>query len=173
MQEFLHFVPEVTFKFRVNGEFVDVTSENLFDGKRVVLFSLPGAWTPTCSTFQLPGFELDYHKFIEAGIDEVYCISVNDSFTMNAWGKDQNIQNVKLIPDGNGEFTDGMGMLVEKFNLGFAMRSWRYAAVIDDGVIEWMVEEPGREDNCPDDPYIETTPGKVLEYVTSNVVALS
>jgi peroxiredoxin len=166
-------VPNCTFKFRRDGEFVDVTTQDLFAGKRVVLFSLPGAFTPTCSTFQLPGFELDYQKFKDAGIDEIYCVSVNDAFTMNAWGKDQNIQNVKLIPDGNGEFTDGMGMLVEKFNFGFAMRSWRYAAVINDGVVEWMVEEPGREDNCPDDPYVETTPEKVLEYVTNNVVALA
>lgn len=166
-------VPNCTFKFRRDGEFVDVTTQDLFAGKRVVLFSLPGAFTPTCSTFQLPGFELDYQKFKDAGIDEVYCVSVNDAFTMNAWGKDQNINNVKLIPDGNGDFTDGMGMLVEKFNLGFAMRSWRYAAVIDNGVVEWMVEEPGRSDNCKEDPYVETTPEKVLEYVTNNVVALA
>lgn len=165
-------VPNCTFKFRQDGEFVDVTTQDLFAGKRVVLFSLPGAFTPTCSSFQLPGFELDYQKFKEAGIDEVYCASVNDAFVMNAWAKDQNIQNVKLIPDGNGDFTDGMGMLVEKSNLGFAYRSWRYAAVVNDGVIEWIVEEPGRSDNCPEDPYVETTPEKVLEYVTSNVVAL-
>ena len=166
-------IPEVTFKFRVNGEFRDVTTEELFAGKRVVLFSLPGAFTPTCSTFQLPGFELDYQKFKEAGIDEIYCVSVNDAFVMNAWGKDQNIVNVKLIPDGNGEFTDGMGMLVQKFNLGFAYRSWRYAAVIDNGNIEWIVEEPGKQDQCTEDPYTVTTPERVLEYVTSNVVALA
>jgi len=166
-------VPSVTFKFRRNGEFVDVTTDDLFTDKRVVLFSLPGAFTPTCSTFQLPGFELDYQKFQDAGIDEIYCVSVNDGFVMNAWAKDQNISNVKMIPDGNGDFTDGMGMLVGKFNLGFAKRSWRYAAVIDNGVIEWMIEEPGREDNCPEDPYVNTTPENVLNYVTNNVVALS
>lgn len=165
-------IPNCIFKFRQDGEFVDVSTQELFAGKRVVLFSLPGAYTPTCSDFQLPGFELDYQKFKDAGIDEVYCVSVNDAFVMNAWGKDQNIQNVKLIPDGNGDFTDGMGMLVDKSNLGFAYRSWRYAAVIDNGTIEWMVEEPGRSDNCPDDPYVETTPEKVLEYVTNHVVAL-
>ena len=165
-------IPNCIFKFRQDGEFVDVSTQELFAGKRVVLFSLPGAYSPTCSDFQLPGFELDYQKFKDAGIDEVYCVSVNDAFVMNAWGKDQNIQNVKLIPDGNGDFTDGMGMLVDKSNLGFAYRSWRYAAVIDNGTIEWMVEEPGRSDNCPDDPYGETTPEKVLEYVTNHVVAL-
>ena len=166
-------VPNVTFKFRRDGEFVDVTSEDLFRGKRVVIFSLPGAFTPTCSTFQLPGFELDYAKFKAQGIDEIYCISVNDGFVMNAWAKDQNIQNVKMIPDGNGEFTRLMGMEVTKLNLGFGFRSWRYAAVVDDGEIEWMVEEPGRCDDATEDPYIETTPEKVLEYVTNNVVALA
>lgn len=164
-------VPSVTFKFRVDGQFVDVTTDELFKGKRVVLFSLPGAFTPTCSTFQLPGFELDYDKFKQQGIDEIYCVSVNDAFVMNAWAKDQNISNVKMIPDGNGDFTFAMGMLVEKFNLGFAMRSWRYAAVIDNGTIEWMVEEPGKSDNCSEDPYVETTPEKVMEYVSSHVVA--
>jgi peroxiredoxin len=169
----MHTVPSVTFKFRRDGEFVDVTTDDLFKGKRVVLFSLPGAFTPTCSTFQLPGFELDYQKFKDAGIDEIYCVSVNDAFVMNAWAKDQSIQNVKMIPDGNGEFTVGMGMLVKKFNLGFAYRSWRYAAVIDDGNIEWMMEEAGRSDDCPEDPYQETTPEAVLNYVTNNVVALA
>ena len=166
-------VPPVTFKFRKDGQFVDVTTDELFNGKRVVVFSLPGAFTPTCSTFQLPGFELDYDKFKAQGIDEIYCVSINDAFVMNAWAKDQNINNVKMIPDGNGEFTEGMGMLVEKFNLGFAYRSWRYAAVVDNGNIEWMVEEPGRCDNAEDDPYVETTPEKVLEYVTNHVVALA
>jgi len=166
-------VPNVTFKFRRDGEFVDVTTDELFKGKRVVLFSLPGAFTPTCSTFQLPGFELDYQKFKDAGIDEIYCVSVNDAFVMNAWAKDQNIVNVKMIPDGNGEFTDFMGMLVRKLNLGFAWRSWRYAAVIDNGNIEWIVEEEGKMDDCPTDPYDLTTPEAVLNYVTSNVVALA
>lgn len=158
-------VPSVTFKFRLDGEFVDVTTDELFANKRVVLFSLPGAFTPTCSTFQLPGFELDYQKFKDAGIDEIYCVSVNDGFVMNAWGKDQNIKNVKLIPDGNGEFTDGMEMLVGKFNLGFAMRSWRYAAVIDNGKVEKLFEEAGKCDEAASDPYEETTPEKVLAYL--------
>ncbi len=166
-------VPNVTFKFRRDGEFVDVTTADLFSGKRVVLFSLPGAFTPTCSTFQLPGFELDYQKFKDAGIDEIYCVSVNDGFVMNAWAKDQNIVNVKMIPDGNGEFTRLMGMEVTKLNLGFGSRSWRYAAVIDNGNIEWMVEEPGRRDDCTEDPYVNTTPEEALNYVTSNVVALA
>jgi peroxiredoxin len=166
-------VPNVTFKFRRDGQFVNVTTDELFKGKRVVLFSLPGAFTPTCSTFQLPGFELDYQKFKKAGIDEIYCVSVNDGFVMNSWAKDQNIVNVKMIPDGNGEFTRLMGMEVTKLNLGFGPRSWRYAAVIDNGTIEWMVEEPGRCDECQEDPYVNTTPEAVLNYVTNNVVALA
>lgn len=167
-------IPSVTFKFRIDGAFVDVTTDELFAGKRVVLFSLPGAFTPTCSSFQLPGFELDYQKFKDAGIDEIYCVSVNDGFVMNAWAEAQNIKNVKLIPDGNGDFTDGMNMLVGKFNLGFAMRSWRYAAVINDGNIEKLFEETGRCDEADSDPYEETTPEKLLHYVqtTGNVVAV-
>ena len=161
-------IPSVDFMFRENGEFVTKSAEELFNVKRVVVFSLPGAFTPTCSAYQLPGFEELYDQFIASGIDDVYCISVNDAFVMNAWAKDQNIKRVKLIPDGNGEFTSGVGMLVKKFNLGFAMRSWRYAAVIDNGLIEKMFIEPGKCDNADNDPYEESTPEKVLEYVKAN-----
>ncbi len=160
-------IPSVDFMFREDGEFVTKSTEELFNVKKVVVFSLPGAFTPTCSAYQLPGFEEMYDQFIASGIDDVYCISVNDAFVMNAWAKDQNIKRVKLIPDGNGEFTSGVGMLVKKFNLGFAMRSWRYAAVINNGLIEKMFVEPGKEDNASEDPYGETTPEKVLEYVKS------
>lgn len=161
-------IPSVDFMFREDGQFVTKSTEELFDVKRVVVFSLPGAFTPTCSAYQLPGFEEMYDQFIASGIDEIYCISVNDAFVMNAWAKDQGIKRVKLIPDGNGEFTSGIGMLVKKFNLGFAMRSWRYAAIIDNGLIEKMFVEPGKCDNAEEDPYIETTPDKVLEYVKAN-----
>lgn len=161
-------IPSVDFMFREDGEFVTKSAEELFDVKRIVIFSLPGAFTPTCSAYQLPGFEEMYDQFIASGIDDVYCISVNDAFVMNAWAKDQGIKRVKLIPDGNGEFTSGIGMLVRKFNLGFAMRSWRYAAVIDNGLIEKMFVEPGKCDNADEDPYGETTPEKVLEYVKAN-----
>jgi peroxiredoxin len=161
-------IPTVTFITRKDGEFVNVTTDELFGGKRVVLFALPGAFTPTCSSFQLPGFELDYDKFIEQGIDDVYCLSVNDGFVINAWAKDQNISKVKMIPDGNGEFTDGMGMLVRKLNLGFAFRTWRYAAIVNDGEIEKLFEEPGKCDDCPTDPYGESSPESVLSYLQSN-----
>ena len=164
-------VPQVTFHTRVRDESIegpnpyrweDKTSADYFAGKRVVLFSLPGAFTPTCSTYQLPDFEKLHDEFKAEGIDEIYCISVNDAFVMNAWGRAQNIKNVKLIPDGSGEFTRKMGMLVAKDNLGFGMRSWRYAAVINDGVVEMWFEEEGFSDNCDTDPYGLSSPQNIL-----------
>ena len=172
-------VPAVVFKTRVRDDSIegpnpfrwqDVNSYELFGNKRVVLFSLPGAFTPTCSTYQLPGFEENFGAFRDLGIDDVYCMSVNDAFTMNAWAKAQDIKNVKVIPDGNGEFTNGLGMLVEKLNLGFGNRSWRYAAVINNGVIEKWFEEPGIAMNCETDPYGETAPDLVLWYLKSVAV---
>ena len=165
-------IPTVDFVFREGGEFVTRKSDELFKGKRVVIFSLPGAFTPTCSAYQLPGFEEKYDDFKNLGIDEIYCISVNDGFVMNAWAQDQNIQNVKLIPDGNAYFTRSMGMLVNKSNLGFGERSWRYAAVVKDGIIEKLFVEAGQRDNADTDPYEATTPDNVLSYVRSNVLEL-
>ena len=165
-------IPKVTFRTRVFDEATmeykwhDMTTDDYFKGKRVVLFSLPGAFTPTCSTYQLPGFEENYDSIRNQDIDEVYCISVNDAFVMNAWGKDQNIQHVKMIPDGSGNFTRYMGMLIGKNHLGFGMRSWRYMAVINDGVIEKWWQEPGiNNDGSDDDPYIETTPENCIGYL--------
>jgi peroxiredoxin len=165
-------IPQVEFVFREGGEFVTRTSKDLFSGKRVVIFSLPGAFTPTCSAYQLPGFEENYGAFRDLGIDAIYCISVNDGFVMNAWAQDQNIQNVKLIPDGNAYFTRSMGMLVSKSNLGFGERSWRYAAVVKDGIIEKLFVEDGQRDNADTDPYEATTPENVLSYVRSTVLEL-
>jgi peroxiredoxin len=162
-------IPQVEFVFRENGEFVNRTSYDLFDGKRVIIFSLPGAFTPTCSAYQLPGFEENYGAFRDLGIDAIYCISVNDAFVMNAWAQDQNIQNVQLIPDGNAYFTRSMGQLVAKTNLGFGERSWRYAAVVNDRIIEKMFVEEGQRDNADTDPYEISTPENVLEYVKSTV----
>lgn len=160
-------IPNVEFIFRENSEFVTRTSKELFSGKRVVLFSLPGAFTPTCSAYQLPGFEEKYDDFIGSGIDNIYCISVNDGFVMNAWAQDQNIKNVKLIPDGNAYFTRSMGMLVTKSNLGFGDRSWRYAAVVNDGIIEKLFVEAGKRDNADNDPYEVTNPETILSYLKS------
>ena len=165
-------VPQVEFIFRESGEFVTRKSSELFDNKRVVIFSLPGAFTPTCSSYQLPGFEENYGAFRDLGIDAIYCISVNDAFTMNAWAQDQNIQNVQLIPDGNAYFTRAMGQLVVKTNLGFGQRSWRYAAVVTDGIIERLFEEPGKCDNADSDPYEVTTPENVLDYIRSTVLEM-
>jgi peroxiredoxin len=169
-------VPQVLFQTRVRDESIggdnpfrwqEMSTNDYFKGKRVVVFSLPGAFTPTCSTFQVPGFEAAYDEIRSLGVDEVYCMSVNDSFVMNKWGKDQGVEKIKLIPDGSGRFTRQMGMLVDKDNLGFGMRSWRYAMVVNDGIIEAWFEEPGRSDNCPSDPYGETSPETVLAYLKS------
>lgn len=167
-------VPNVTFKTRVRDESIegsnpfrweDKTSEDFFKGKRVVLFSLPGAFTPTCSTYQLPGFENNFAAFQEHDIDAIYCLSVNDSFVMNKWKEMQGVQNIDVIPDGSGEFTRRMGMLVAKDNLGFGARSWRYAAIVNDGQIEAWFEEPGISDNHGDDPYGVSSPENLLEYL--------
>lgn len=170
-------VPAVTFKTRVRDESIggdnpfrwqEMTSDDYFKGKRVVLFSLPGAFTPTCSTYQLPGYEKGAEGFAAQGIDEIYCMSVNDSFVMNKWAASQNLENVKVIPDGAGEFSRKIGMLVDKSNIGFGPRSWRYAAVVNDGIIEAWFEEPGRDDNHTEDPYGESSPETVLTWLKSN-----
>ena len=170
-----------TFKFRegdseekggctfIGGTWKDVTTDDLFKGKRIVLFSLPGAFTPTCSSEELPSYDRMYNEFKELGIDDVYCVSVNDAFVMNAWARDLEIQNVKMIPDGCGTFTSNMGMLVAKPKQGFGMRSWRYAAVVNDGVVEKMFEEPGINNlSDDDDPYVVSKPEIVKNYLNEH-----
>ena len=167
-----------TFKFRegdsdekggctfIGGTWKDVTTDDLFKGKRVVMFSLPGAFTPTCSSEELPSYDRMYNEFKDMGIDDVYCVSVNDAFVMNAWARDLEIQHVKMIPDGCGTFTSNMGMLVAKPAQGFGMRSWRYAAVVNDGVVEKMFEEPGFNNfSDDDDPYVISKPEIVKNYL--------
>ena len=170
-------IPKVIFKIRVRDNSIkgenpyrwqDKSTDDYFKEKKVILFSLPGAFTPTCSTFQLPGFENLYQEFIKKGIDEIYCLSVNDSFVMNAWAKNQNLKNVKVIPDGSGEFTRLMGMLVKKDNLGLGMRSWRYAALINNCIIEKIWIEKGMEDNSVGDSYGLTSPENLLKYFNNN-----
>ena len=161
-------IPDITFKTRVKDEeegfgWKDVTTCDYFKGKSVILFSLPGAFTPTCSTFQLPNFEKMYAEFSLQGIDEIYCMSVNDAFVMNAWAKDEELKNVKVIPDGSGRFTRGMGMLVRKDPEDFGYRSWRYAALIEDCVVKKMWVEDGKMDDCPTDPYEITDPHNILK----------
>ena len=163
-------VPDFEIKKRIllqNGEyqFVSMNKSNLFDGKRVVIFGLPGAFTPTCSTQQLPGYEEMYSQFREAGVDDIYCITVNDTFVCNEWHAQQGIVNVKIIPDGSAELTIKLGMDVRKDNLCFGIRSWRYAAIVDDGnVVQQFVEE-GFKDNNEGDPYDVSAPENVLDNV--------
>lgn len=171
-------IPAVVFKTRegdisesndtcsIGGRWIDKDTDNFFQGKRVILFSLPGAFTPTCSTQQLPGFENNYLNFKSLGIDEVYCCSVNDAYVMNEWVKKMKIKNIKVIPDGSGIFTKFMGMLITKDKEGFGQRSWRYMAIIKDGIIEKWWQEPGINNNGTDeDPYVESTPENCLNYL--------
>ena len=173
MSQFMIQVPDVVFKTRVKTDDMpgfawrDVTSREIFAGKRVVLFSLPGAFTPTCSSTHLPGYESMYTDIKAHGIDEVYCLSVNDSFTMNSWFNSLGIQNVKSIPDGNADFTRMMGFLVEKRNLGFGPRSWRYSMVIDNGIVEQMFVEPGQADNMESDPFEVSDVETMMRYLTA------
>lgn len=165
-------IPNVVFKLRVKDEagnygWKSVTTSDIFDGKKIVFFSLPGAFTPTCSSTHLPGYEAMFDEFKSLGVDEVYCVSVNDAFVMNAWAKDQNAQNVKMLPDGSGELTRKLGMLVKKDDLGFGMRSWRYSAFVDNGVIKKAFVEAGFSDDCPSDPFEVSDANTMLEYLES------
>ncbi len=168
-------VPKVTFKTRVRDASItgenpfrwqDTSSDDIFAGKTVILFALPGAFTPTCSSTHLPGYEKHYQDFIDRGIDEIYCLSVNDAFTMYQWGQRLKIEKVKLLPDGNGDFTRLMDMLVKKENLGFGERSWRYSMHVKDGEIVKMFVEPGCMDNCPEDPFTCSDAETMLAYLS-------
>ena len=167
-------IPDVIFKTRVRNEALggpnpfewkDLSSDELFRGKNVIVFSLPGAFTPTCSTSHLPRYEELYAEFKTLGVDAVVCVSVNDAFVMFQWGKSQNAENVFLLPDGNGEFTRKMGMLVNKDNLGFGQRSWRYSMYVENGEIKQLFSEPGFEDNCPTDPFEVSDADTMLNYL--------
>ncbi|NNE36774.1 MAG: peroxiredoxin, partial [Gammaproteobacteria bacterium] len=159
-------IPDVTFKTRRNHEWIDVSSSELFDGKTVIIFSLPGAFTPTCSSSHVPRYNQLASTFKKHGVDEIVCISVNDAFVMNEWQKSQNANNLRFIPDGTGEFTNEMGLLVNKDDLGFGMRSWRYSMLVKDGVIEKMFVEPEK----PGDPFENSDADTMLNYLAPNVV---
>ncbi|MEH2375332.1 redoxin family protein [Nostoc sp.] len=159
-------VPNVTFHTRNNNDWRDVTTDDLFADKTVVVFSLPGAYTPTCSSTHLPGYNELAKIFKENGVDDIICISVNDAFVMNEWAKDQEAENIRLIPDGNGEFTEGMGMLVDKSDLGFGKRSWRYSMLVKDGVINQMFIEPDE----PGDPFKVSDAETMLTYINPQAV---
>lgn len=167
-------VPQITFKTRVRDEAIggdnpfrwqDVNSGEIFNGRRVVVFGLPGAFTPTCSSTHLPRYEELHEQITQAGIDDIYCLSVNDAFVMYQWGLKIGAKNVKLLPDGNADFTRQLGMLVDKRNLGFGQRSWRYAMVVDNGEIEKMFVEPGYADNAEDDPFEVSDADSMLAYL--------
>jgi len=154
-------VPNVTFPVREGNDWKQVTTDDLFKNKTVVVFSLPGAFTPTCSSTHLPRFNELAPAFFAAGVDSIVCVSVNDTFVMNEWAKDQESANITLLPDGNGDFTEGMGMLVDKRDLGFGKRSWRYSMLVKDGVVQKMFIEPQKEG----DPFEVSDADTMLAYV--------
>ena len=154
-------VPQVTFRTRVDSDWKAVTTDDIFAGKTVVVFSLPGAFTPTCSSSHVPRFDQLAGAFKAHGVDDIVCISVNDAFVMNEWQESQRTRNVTFLPDGNGNFTAGMGLLVSKEDLGFGMRSWRYSMLVRDGVIEKMFIEPQE----PGDPYGESDADTMLRFI--------
>ena len=169
-------VPQVIFKTHTHDKnicgddpfaWVDLSTDEIFKGKKIVLFALPGAFTPTCSAFHLPGYEARYNEFKKLGIDEVICLSVNDAFVMNAWKIDQGVEKVMLLPDGSTHFTKGMRMLVRKDDKGFGERSWRYSMYVEDGGIKKIFIEPGFKDNDPDDPFEVSDAKTMLEYLKS------
>jgi thioredoxin-dependent peroxiredoxin len=171
-------VPNVTFKTRVRDDAAagenpfrwhDVSSDAVFADKRIVVFALPGAFTPTCTSEQCPAYEASYDAIRSAGADEVYCLSVNDAFVMFQWGKMLGLEKVKLLPDGAGHFTRRMGMLINKDHLGFGARSWRYSMVVENGKIIALFEESGINDDGSDaDPYGESAPEKILAWLEAN-----
>lgn len=167
-------VPQVVFKTRVRDEnlggenpfrWQDVSTDDVFKGKKVVFFALPGAFTPTCSSTHLPGYEAAYDEFKALGIDEVYCLSVNDAFVMYQWAQKLGASKVNMLPDGNAHFTKAMEMLVSKENLGFGPRSWRYSMYVVDGEIRKLFSEPGFGDECPTDPFEVSDAGTMLAYL--------
>ena len=174
-------IPYVNFKTRqgdtnavggctfIGGDWKEVDTTEIFDDKKVVVFALPGAFTPTCSSEQLPGYEEKYDEIKALGIDEIYCLSVNDAFVMNAWLRDEKISKVKAIGDGEAIFTQGMGMLVNKPKQGFGMRSWRYSMVVNNGEVLKVFEEPGKNNaSDDDDPYTVSDPDTMIKYLKDN-----
>jgi len=159
-------VPDVVFHTRQDHDWKDLSSEELFAGRTVVVFALPGAFTPTCSSTHLPRYEALYDCFSSCGVDEIVCMSVNDAFVMDEWGRTQGVERVRLVPDGSGAFARGMGMLVNKDDLGFGERSWRYSMLVRDGVIEKMFVEPDE----PGDPFKVSDADTMLSYLDPQAV---
>lgn len=170
-------VPQTTFKTRVRDESIggenpfrwqDLTTDDIFKGKNIVVFSLPGAFTPTCSSTHAPGFEAKYDEMKALGVDEVICLSVNDAFVMYQWKKHLGLEKIFMLPDGNGDFTRAMGMLVKKNNLGFGDRSWRYSMHVVDGVVKKMFIEEGKSDNFGEDPFLVSDADTMFNYLKTS-----
>ena len=158
-------IPYTNFKTRISSAWQDLDTETIFNNKKTIIFSLPGAFTPTCSNTHLPGYEAKYDELLKY-VDEVYCVSVNDAFVMNAWAKDLKIEKVKMLPDGNGAFTNGMKMLVNKDHLGFGERSWRYSMFVDNKEIIKQFIEEGKNDSGDDqDPFKVSDADTMLKYL--------
>ena len=167
-------IPNVIHQLRVRDESIEgdnpfrweqKTTHDIVGRGKSIIFSLPGAFTPTCSTYQLPDFEKLFSEFQEQGVENIFCLSVNDTFVMNAWAKDQGLVNVKVIPDGSNLFTSSMGMDIKKDNLGFGIRSWRYAIVVENYVIQQSFVERGFSNNAEDDPYGVSSPQNILDFL--------
>ena len=154
-------VPDVRFRLRRGAEWAETSTAEIFNGRSVIVFSLPGAFTPTCSSMHLPRYEELAPMFANLGVDEIFCVSVNDPFVMEEWGRNESADKVRLLPDGNAAFTRGMGMLVDKSDLNFGARSWRYSMLVRDGVIEKLFAEPDR----PGDPFEVSDADTMLRYL--------
>ena len=172
----LRMVPDATFHTRVRNdalggpnpyEWKALTSADIFAGRRVVLFAVPGAFTPACSESHLPGYERLHDEIIAEGIDRVICLSVNDAFVMHQWALSRDIGKVFMLPDGNGEFTRKMGMLVERTSQGMGLRSWRYSMLVEDRAIAQMFVEPGFCDNPPGVPMQVSGAQTMLDWLRS------
>lgn len=170
-------VPNVVFKTRVRDESIggdnpfrwqEVSSDEVFSNRKIIVVALPGAFTPTCSSAHLPEYEKKYDEFKKLGIDEIYCVAVNDAFVMYQWSQKLGVQHVKMLPDGNADFTHGMNMLVKKDNLGFGDRSWRYAMLVDNKKIVKLFAEPNLSDNCPSDPFEVSDAQTMLDYLRNS-----
>lgn len=167
-------VPDITFQTRVRNEALEgpnpfewkaLSSDDIFTGKQVVLFALPGAFTPACSESHLPGYENLHDEFVAQGIDTVICLAVNDAFVMHQWALSRDIQKTFMLPDGNGEFSRKMGMLVERTAQGMGMRSWRYSMLVNNGRIEKLFVEPGFKDNPTGVPVEVSDAEAMLSYL--------
>jgi glutaredoxin-like protein len=155
-------VPRVTFKVLRNGQLTSVSSDDVFKGRRVVLFALPGAYTPTCSTGHVPRFVELAPELRKHGVDDIVCLSVNDPFVMDAWQREQNATALTFLPDAEGTFSAEMGMLVDKSAAGLGQRSWRYSMLVNDGRIEKMFIEP---ENRGNDPFEVSDADTALAYL--------